>query len=148
MIVRKATVEDSETIADFNIAMAFETEKKVLSKDLIYPGVKKVFTNNQLGFYLVAEESGSVISCLMVTYEWSDWRNSCFWWIQSVYVKSEYRRKGIFTQMYKAVESMAKDSGNVCGLRLYVEKENINAQNTYYKMGMNNTDYKMFEIEF
>jgi ribosomal protein S18 acetylase RimI-like enzyme len=94
---------------------------------------------------LVAEEDNIIQASLMVTTEWSDWRNGLFWWIQSVYVQPEFRRMGLYSKLYQKVKSLADDESNVCGFRLYVEHENVTAQNTYHALGMEETDYKMFE---
>lgn len=143
--IRKARIGDAETIADFNIAMALETEGKSLEKEKISAGVKNLFRHPEYGFYIVAEVDGQVAGCLMVTYEWSDWRNGLFWWIQSVYIHPDCRRKGIYRTMYSFVKKLAFKEKNICGFRLYVEKENINAQRTYTALGMTECQYKMFE---
>jgi ribosomal protein S18 acetylase RimI-like enzyme len=144
-IVRKATESDAEAIIEFNIAMAMETEGKTLKRDDIEPGVLGLFKNPEYGFYMVAELEGNVVGSLMVTFEWSDWRNGLIWWIQSVYVIPEYRRNGVYRAMYDSIKQMANKKQNVCGFRLYVEKENIIAQKTYAALGMTETHYKMFE---
>ena len=145
--IRKATVTDAESLIQFNTSMALETENKKLDRDKIEPGVMGLFENPQYGFYMVAEHKGTVVGSLMVTTEWSDWRNGVFWWIQSVYVIPEYRRKGVYRAMYKKINEMSKSdhSQKVCGFRLYVEKENVIAQKTYKDLGMSETHYKMFE---
>ncbi len=145
--IRKAAIEDSQTIADFNFLMALETENKQLDKESLLKGVRGLFENTGRGFYLVALAGGEIVGQMMCTYEWSDWRNSDFWWIQSVFVKKEFRGSGVFKQLYKTIERLAKEAG-ACGLRLYVEKENSSAQKVYWKMGMSETAYKMFEEEF
>ena len=143
--IRKAAADDAEPIAEFNIAMAMETEQKKLERDRIEPGVKALFDHPEYGFYLVAESGDEIIGSLMVTKEWSDWRNGLFWWIQSVYVIPEFRRKGVYRAMYEKVKQLADQAENVCGFRLYVEKENTIAQQTYLSLGMEETHYKMFE---
>ncbi len=143
--IRKAAADDAEPIAEFNIAMAMETEQKKLERDRIEPGVKALFDHPEYGFYLVAESGDEIIGSLMVTKEWSDWRNGLFWWIQSVYVIPEFRRKGVYRAMYEKVKQLADQAENVCGFRLYVEKENTIAQQTYLSLGMDETHYKMFE---
>lgn len=133
---------------DFNQAMAMETEGKRLEPELISCGVKAVFSDERKGFYVAAEnESGEVVGGLMVTFEWSDWRNAWFWWIQSVYILPEARGKKIYSRLYDFVKEKAKAQGGVCGFRLYVEKENENAQKVYERLGMDKTDYLMFEAE-
>ena len=143
--IRKATKQDAADIARFNIAMAMETENKELKKSEIEPGVKALFERPELGFYMVAEHEGQVIGSLMITKEWSDWRNGVFWWIQSVYVVPEFRRKGVYRSMYKKIKDIAAQKSDVCGFRLYVENENTIAQKTYSDLGMAETHYKMFE---
>ncbi|REL38957.1 N-acetyltransferase [Rhodohalobacter sp. SW132] len=143
--IRKATADDAESIAEFNIAMAMETEQKKLERDGIEPGVKALFDHPEYGFYLVAESGDEIIGSLMVTKEWSDWRNGLFWWIQSVYVIPEFRRRGVYRAMYEKVKQLADQAETVCGFRLYVEKENTVAQQTYLSLGMKETHYKMFE---
>lgn len=143
--IRKSTTEDAKSIAEFNIAMAMETEQKKLSRDRIEPGVKALFNHPEYGFYLVAESEHEIIGSLMVTKEWSDWRNGLFWWIQSVYVIPEFRRQGVYRAMYKEVKKLADQAGNISGFRLYVEKENEIAQKTYRSLGMDETHYKLFE---
>lgn len=145
LTIRKAQIDDAGTITNFNIAMAKETEDKDLEYDTIHNGVKNLFANPHYGFYIVTEVDGQIAGCLMVTYEWSDWRNGLFWWIQSVYIHPDYRRKGIYRTMYSFVKKLALKEKNICGFRLYVEKENINAQHAYTALGMTECQYKMFE---
>lgn len=145
--VRKATIKDIQSIARFNQAMSLETESKSLSSDLIIQGVTYLMEHPDAGFYLVAETQGQLSGCLGITYEWSDWRNGLFWWIQSVFVEPDFRRQSVFTSMYEQVSDLAKQD-NACGLRLYVEKENTQAQATYKKLDMIETHYRLMEIEF
>lgn len=145
MQIRKAIKEDIDALIGFNEAMALETEDKRLPTATLRKGVEAVFDDPKKGFYLVAEDEGRVIGGLMVTYEWSDWRNAWFWWIQSVYVNSDYRGKRIYSQLYDFVKKEAASAGNVCGFRLYVEKENAHAQRVYEKVGMEETYYLMYE---
>jgi GNAT superfamily N-acetyltransferase len=145
MEIRKALKEDIDALIGFNEAMALETEGKKLFTGTLRKGVEAVFDDPQKGFYLVAEDNGRVIGGLMVTYEWSDWRNAWFWWIQSVYVNPELRGKRVYSQLYDFVKREAAVAGNVCGFRLYVEKENEHAQRVYKKVGMAETYYLMFE---
>ena len=148
MKIRNATTEDTTTIAAFNLAMARETEHKSLPKALVTAGVRQMLSRPDLGFYLVAESAGDVVGCLGVTFEWSDWRNGLFWWIQSVFVDPAHRRGGVFRGLYEHVIDMATNQASVCGVRLYVEKDNVTAQKTYAHLGMAETDYRLFEIEF
>lgn len=143
--VRLGSEKDAQTIADFNIAMAMETESKELCDDVALAGVRGLIDRPQEGFYVVAEMDGEIVASLMVTKEWSDWRNGVFWWVQSVYVIPAWRKKGVFRRLYEFVRERAVGSGEVCGLRLYVEKDNTAAQKTYLKLGMEETPYKMYE---
>ncbi len=142
--IRKATRNDAPSIIGFQKAMAMETEGIDLKDDLITGGVMALFHDSGKGDYYVAEENGMLAASLMITYEWSDWRNSCVWWFQSVYVIPEYRRKGIFRMMYDHVKQEAMAQG-IAGLRLYVDSGNIPAQKTYEALGMNGVHYKMYE---
>lgn len=149
---RPATPEDAETIARFNQAMALETEGKQLDLPTLVAGVRAVFEEPGHGRYLVATatggpDGGMVVACLMITYEWSDWRNGRFWWIQSVYVAPDHRRRGVFRQLYDAVRAMGEREGGVCGYRLYVEQDNQPAQATYRHLGMAPTVYRVFEAD-
>jgi len=147
MEIRIATREDISALVEFNQAMALETEHKTLDAEVLTPGVSAVFDDASKGFYVVADVEGVVAAGLMVTTEWSDWRNGWFWWIQSVYVRPEFRGGGLYGQMYEFVKRQAADAGNVCGFRLYVEKENEKAQRVYEKLGMERTYYLMYEEE-
>ena len=139
-------LNDSSTIIEHNCAMALETEGRVLDKQSAELGVKGLFDRPQFGFYLLANIDEKPAASLMVTYEWSDWRNGVFWWIQSVYVKTEFRRQGIYAAMYSELKKMASESTTpVCGFRLYAETENIVAHATYKSSGMNACNYIMFE---
>ncbi|MBD3290542.1 GNAT family N-acetyltransferase [candidate division KSB1 bacterium] len=143
--VRKATITDAEHIIKFNIAMAKETEDKALPLEKITAGVMRLLEKPEHGFYLLAEKEGQIAGSLMITYEWSDWRDGLFWWIQSVYVKPEFRRTGIYRSLYTHVKMLAEKDGTVCGFRLYVEKENFIAQKTYRSLGMQKTNYIIYE---
>lgn len=143
--IRQATAEDAESIAEFNRLMAFETEHKKLIPEVILTGVKTMIANPSHGFYLVAEKEGEIAGSLMITTEWSDWRNGVVWWVQSVYVRDEYRRQGIYRGLYEEVKSLSSSDESVCGYRLYVEKDNVRAQKTYESLGMIETDYLMYE---
>ncbi len=145
--IRLGYKKDAETIANFNILMAMETEHKKLPKNIITAGVKKILSNSQYGFYLIAEKNNQIAGSLMVTKEWSDWRNGEFWWIQSVFIKTEFRRQGIYKKLYAFVKSKAQKNPDVCGFRLYVEEENSIAMQTYESCGMIKTHYKMYEEE-
>ena len=146
--IRRATHDDAAFIAESNTAMAMETESMALNADVVRPGVAAVLADDSLGFYLLAEINGQIAGQLMVTYEWSDWRNGLWWWIQSVYVRPEFRRHGVYTALHRHVEEAARGAGGVCGLRLYVEQENTRAQQVYRSLDMYNTRYHMYEVEF
>lgn len=148
LITRKGTLADTETIVQFQKNMALETEGKTLQEFAIKSGVTEVIKDTQKGTYLVAEYEGHIIGSLLITYEWSDWRNGWFWWIQSVYVKNEWRRKGVYSHLYDEVKKLSSGVKNICGIRLYVEKENIIAQTVYKKLGMHDTKYLLYETEF
>ena len=143
--IRLATDSDVSALVEFNQAMALETEGKTLDAKTLTSGVTAVFADTEKGFYVVAEDNGEIVGGLMVTTEWSDWRNSWFWWIQSVYIRPVGRGKGIYKQLYQFVKQKAADNGGVCGFRLYVEKENESAQAVYEKLGMEKTYYLMYE---
>ncbi|MDX1570547.1 MAG: GNAT family N-acetyltransferase [Xanthomonadales bacterium] len=143
-VVRRATLEDAPVIARFNQAMARETEGKELDAEVLAAGVRAVFDDPNRGFYLVAESDECVAGCLMITYEWSDWRNGMFWWIQSVYVHPDFRREGIYRTLYAEARAMGRKAGAI-GFRLYVETENSRAQQTYAALGMERCAYAMFE---
>ncbi|MGA2296731.1 MAG: N-acetyltransferase [FCB group bacterium] len=145
IIIRYAEVRDADDIISFNQAMALETENLVLNEALLTSGVRAMLKNKHLGFYLVAQIDEEIIGSLMVTSEWSDWRNGLFWWIQSVYVKPYYRKQGVYRKLYDYVKKSAFNEPNVCGFRLYVEKNNLPAQNTYKALGMNETHYRLWE---
>ena len=148
MKIRKATLNDAIALVDFNQAMAFETEKKQLDSDILTAGVNQLLNDENKGFYLVAElPSGEIAGSLMVTFEWSDWRNSQFWWIQSVYIRPQNRRQGIYSKLYSNVKALANEEQGVCGFRLYVEKDNITAQKTYQNLGMHESHYDMYETD-
>jgi GNAT superfamily N-acetyltransferase len=144
--IRIAEKSDAPLLTANNCAMALETENKVLDPQAATLGVEGLFARPQFGFYLVAEVDGIPAATLMVTYEWSDWRNGLFWWIQSVYVKADFRRQGLYSAMYQELKVMAAAQETpVCGFRLYAETDNHNAQATYNNCGMHACDYIMFE---
>ena len=151
VVIRDATLDDVETIARFNMRMAQETEGQTLDADTIRRGVRGLIAHPERGRYLLAAESSSPsappIGQLMLTYEWSDWRAGCFWWIQSVFVEKVARRRGVYRALHARVVKLARDDGGVCGIRLYVESENHIAQQTYRALGMRPTHYLMFETE-
>lgn len=143
--IRQARKEDAPALVEFNQAMALETEGKKLETEILQPGVEAVFNDEKKGFYVVAESEGEIIGGLMITFEWSDWRNSWFWWIQSVYILPDFRGQRIYSRLYDFVKNLARENGNVCGFRLYVEKENTRAQRVYERVGMEQSHYLMYE---
>jgi ribosomal protein S18 acetylase RimI-like enzyme len=142
--VRSATAADIDVLVQFNAAMALETEAKTLDPKVLQAGTAAVFAEPHRGFYLIAEQVGQVAGCLMITYEWSDWRNGDWWWLQSVYVRPEHRRGGVFRALYAEVERRASARADVVGVRLYVEKDNRRAQNTYAALGMHDEQYRIY----
>ena len=146
--IRLAGFGDVETVSAYNAAMALETEDLELDLERLTAGVSAVVADPAKGFYLVAEEEGAVAGQLLITYEWSDWRNGVFWWVQSVYVRPENRGRGVYSALYQDAVCRAREAGDVCGLRLYVERENVRAQATYKKLGMQPTVYEMYETDF
>ncbi|GJL82066.1 MAG: hypothetical protein DHS20C01_17000 [marine bacterium B5-7] len=143
--ILEARIEHTDTIAAFNVAMALETESITLDSNRVRAGVRAVFEKPARGFYLVARIDEKIIGCLMITHEWSDWRNGLFWWIQSVYVTPEHRGMGVYRRLYRDVLARAMNMGEVCGIRLYVEKDNLNARKAYEALGMSNSGYLVFE---
>jgi GNAT superfamily N-acetyltransferase len=146
--VRSAGSGDASLLIEFNLAMAMESEDKGLDRATLAAGVEHLIEHPLDGFYLVAELAGVPAGALMVTYEWSDWRAGRFWWIQSVYVKPEYRRKGVYSALHRSVRERALSAPDTCGIRLYVERENAGAQATYASLGMSETAYRLYEEEF
>ena len=144
LTIRKANSADSSVIIDFQQKMAWETEQMKLVPEVINKGVNAVFNDPAKGQYWIAEDQGMIVASLLITYEWSDWRNCNVWWFQSVYVLPGFRRKGIFRSMYRFIKEEAQKNG-IGGLRLYVETNNKNAQFTYEALGMQSLHYKMFE---
>lgn len=143
--VRTGEEGDAAALTGFNIAMALETEAKVLTLEVVSNGVRTLLKNPEYGFYVIAETSGEIVGSLMVTTEWSDWRDGEFWWVQSVFVRRDYRRQGIYRKLYEYIKAKAAKRRNVCGFRLYVERDNGVAQQAYAKLGMSETFYKVFE---
>jgi GNAT superfamily N-acetyltransferase len=146
--VRRASFADLETVVDFNSAMAQETEGKSLEQARLRAGVEAVLQREDLGFYLVAEIKGKVTGQLLITTEWSDWRNGYFWWVQSVYVAPDHRRRGVYRALHDHVRMEALRRRNVCGVRLYVDRDNHVAQQVYRSLGMSHSHYDLYEIEF
>ncbi|MFN2413360.1 MAG: GNAT family N-acetyltransferase [Pyrinomonadaceae bacterium] len=144
MQIREARAADAEALIEFNQAMALETEGKRLDADILRRGVAAVFRDSTKGFYVVAENSERIVGGLMVTFEWSDWRDAWFWWIQSVYVLPEARGEGVYRQLYEFVKAKSENE-IVCGFRLYVERANSIAHKVYERLGMQPSTYLMYE---
>jgi GNAT superfamily N-acetyltransferase len=146
--IRNATRDDVAFLRDCNIAMALESEQTLLAPEVLTRGIVAVFDHPERGFYVVAERDGMAVGSLLITHEWSDWRNGGWWWIQSVYVMPDARRSGVFTAMYREINVRARKSAGVIGLRLYVEKENTKAQQTYAALGMEPAYYSLYQSSF
>jgi len=143
-LIRKAKPSDAASIIDFQIKMAWETEEMKLIPEIVTEGVQAVFEDPSRGQYYVAEDNGRIIASLLITFEWSDWRNCNVWWFQSVYVVPEFRRKGVFRKMYNHIRQLAEEQ-DIAGLRLYVETKNIRAQKTYEALEMSSEHYNFYE---
>jgi GNAT superfamily N-acetyltransferase len=142
--IRKAVLPDAPSIIDFQLKMAWETEKMKLNRETVTKGVNAVFDDRSRGEYFVAENDGQIIASLLITYEWSDWRNCNVWWFQSVFVVPEFRRQGVFRKMYNHIKQQAEEQ-DIAGLRLYVESKNTRAQKTYEALGMSSEHYSFYE---
>ncbi len=148
LIIRPATADDAQIIAEYNALGAKEIEDRDLDPATTLKGAKECLADPSKGFYYMAQTGDAVVGQLMITFEWSDWRNGVFWWIQSVYVTPKDRRKGVFTALYRHVYAEARRRKDVCGLRLYVEKNNKRAQKIYTDLGIGLSDFLMHEIDF
>ncbi len=146
--VRAARPGDLATLVAFNASMARETEDRGLDEARLHRGVQHALQDPARGRYLVAERAGRVVGALLLTREWSDWRDGWFWWIQSVYVLPEARGSGVYRALHAAVRDEARRDPEVCGIRLYVEQDNRGAQATYAAVGMARTHYVFFEEDF
>ena len=151
--VREASWSDLEHLIECNAAMALETEGRLLDKNRLRLGTEGVLSSPSRGLYVVGESlegdhKRRVVGQLLITYEWSDWRNANFWWIQSVYVHPDWRYRGVFRAMYEFVFQQADSRSDVCGIRLYVEKDNANAIAVYDKLGLRMTPYRIIEVDF
>lgn len=146
--IRSALPTDAEVIVRFNALLASESEGKRLDPARLAPGVNKALARPELCRYFVAELDDRIVGQAMVTYEWSDWRDGVFWWLQSVYVEEGYRRRGIFRSIFQHIHQLAREDPDVCGLRLYVEQANQRAMNTYRSLGMSAAGYLVYEAEF
>ena len=147
MPIRRAVPADLETVVDFNARLAEESEGLQLDRERLRAGVGAVLGDESRGFYLLAESDGQALGQLALTFEWSDWRNGMFWWLQSVYVRPEFRRQGVLRSLYERVLQLAAENG-VCGVRLYVEKGNVSAQEAYRRLGLTRAVFDMYEVDF
>ena len=145
--IRRAAPTDASIIADFNTRLAAETENLTLEPARVQAGVKALLSDPAKGVYYVAEAGGVIAGQLMLTYEWSDWRNGNLWWIQSVFVAEKFRGTGVFKALFNHVRALAQTEGNVPNLRLYVEAHNTRARQTYDKLGFKKTYYEIFELD-
>jgi ribosomal protein S18 acetylase RimI-like enzyme len=145
MLIRQATHSDIPSIIDFQLKMALETENLTLDRTTLTTGVNQLFNDHSKGKYYVAEENNLVLGCLMTTYEWSDWRCGTVLWIQSVYIESRYRGKGVYKKLYDHIQQLVATDQDLRGIRLYVDKTNKAAQSVYQKLGMNGEHYQLFE---
>jgi GNAT superfamily N-acetyltransferase len=145
--IREAAVSDGLVIADFNLRLAEESEGLRLDAACVQAGVAALLKDPGKGIYYVAEAEGAVVGQLMITYEWSDWRNGTIWWLQSVYVKPEFRRAGVFRALFNYLRDLAQAQKEVCSLRLYMHGDNVRARQAYERLGMSRTRYEVFELE-
>lgn len=142
---RDAIRSDAPAIIGFQLAMARETEELELDRGILTRGVQAVFDDPSLGRYFVAERDGEIAGSLMITYEWSDWRSGMVWWIQSVFVAPQHRRRGIYAGLYAHVRSLVEADPAIRGIRLYVDRRNAGAQAVYARLGMDGGHYQVFE---
>lgn len=145
--IREAGTDDGEIITRFNAAMALESEGLSLDRTRLREGVEAALADDAKAFYLLAESAGDPVGQLMVTTEWSDWRNGWIWWIQSVYVKPEARRQGVYRRLYQRLTDMANARHDIRGMRLYVMRDNVTAKRTYEALGMSHSHYDLYETE-
>jgi ribosomal protein S18 acetylase RimI-like enzyme len=152
LIIRAANLDDVDSIITFSAAMALETENRRLDEARLREGTLSLLNAPSYGFFIVTElrdeEQRRLIGQLMITYEWSDWRNAVFWWIQSVYVATPWRRQGVFRRMHDVIVGQAKADPRVCGIRLYVEQDNRTAQTVYQRVGLSRSAYAVYEQDF
>jgi len=152
LIVRQASRADVESILAFSAAMALETEGRKLDEVRLREGTLSLLDSPAHGFFMVAEaphtDPSQLVGQLMITFEWSDWRNAVFWWVQSVYVAPAWRRQGVYRLMHDEIVARAKADPKVCGIRLYVEQDNRTAQTVYQRVGLTPSVYKVYEQDF
>ncbi|MEX5218242.1 MAG: GNAT family N-acetyltransferase [Nitrospira sp.] len=150
IVIREARREDADILIRFSAAMAWETEQRELDRDRLRQGTLAVFDRADRGTFYVAEHrpDHAVIGQCLITYEWSDWRNAQFWWIQSVYVDTQWRRRGVYRRLHDSIRKRAQTTPGVCGIRLYVEQNNTTAQDAYRRAGLRRSGYLIFEEDF
>ena len=139
--IRRAAADDETILVRYNAALALESEGKTLDEAILRAGVRAALADPAKGFYVLAERDGDIVGQTGVTFEWSDWRNGWYWWIQSVFVREDARRQGVFTAIYRHLEGEALADPSVIGIRLYVENENARAQATYQALGLADENY-------
>ncbi|MFA6627926.1 MAG: GNAT family N-acetyltransferase [Bacilli bacterium] len=144
-MIRKATQEDLETLILYNLYLAQETENLTLDPAIVKQGVNNVLEDPLKGCYWVDERNQMIVGQLLITYEWSDWRNATWWWIQSVYTHPQYRGQGVFTSLYAYIDQLVKTNPHICGIRLTVDRMNNSAQKTYQRLGMAHSHYDLYE---
>ncbi len=152
LTIRPAMVNDLDVLTEFSAAMALETEHRRLDKTRLRAGTQAVIERPEHGRFYVAEllTDGCpiIVGQFLITYEWSDWRNAQFWWVQSVYVRPDWRRKGVYRRMHQLIESLARSQPDVCGIRLYVERDNETAKHVYERVGLHAAGYEVYESDF
>ena len=148
MNIRLATPADVSAVTDFNLRLAEETEQLKLDPPTVRAGVSAVLGDENKGLYFLAETDGQIAGQLMITYEWSDWRNGNLWWLQSVYVRPDFRSRGVFRALFANLTELARARHDVAGIRLYMHHENETARRTYERVGMKRAGYEVFEMDF
>jgi len=145
--IRQSTLADLDLIVALNVALAAESEQLQLDADTLREGVRALLEGRAPGRYWLAQLDGRVVGQLLITYEWSDWRNAMVWWIQSVQVVPDARTQGVFRALYAHARREAQAAG-AAGLRLYVDNSNVRAQAVYAAVGMHGDHYRVFEDMF
>lgn len=143
--IRSAVVNDAAQIAQWQVAMALETEAMELKPDVVLAGVKHVFAQKNIGEYLIGEVDSKPVACTLLLNEWSDWRCGNVLWIHSLYVEPKFRRCGLFTALYDHIKGNVERNDALRGIRLYVDRSNQNAIATYTSLGMDGAHYQLFE---
>lgn len=146
LAIRPATPADLPALIHGNTSLAWETERKKLDDPTLRRGIENLLSDAHKGFYTVAEVDGRIVGHMLITFEFSDWRDGFYWWIQSVYIWPEFRRAGVFRQIFQHVQARALADPGVIGLRLYVERDNERAQKTYTALGLEEEPYFLFGL--